>query len=696
MLFAAPPPQAKKHKKITNYHGFIKEDDYAWLRVDNWQEVLKDPSKLESEVKNYLIAENKYLESFLEDSQNLQQTLFEEMKARIKEDDSSVPEKDGKFYYGISYNKGGQYPNYFRSTSFAGEKEIYLCGDEKGKGKDYFQIGGAFHCPKHQKFVWSFDDKGAEFYKLQVCSFDNMAKYNDAIENTGGYAVWDAEGEGFFYTKLDDNHRASEVYYHKLGQEKDHLVYKESDTGFFVQVRGSRLKDFIYIDIHDHQTSEIWILKANDPYGKATCVKPRETGVEYNLTEGGDVFYILTNAGQAKDFKIMQTPIDKIEPENWKELIPHEEGKLILNVEAYKNYIAWLERLNGLPRLMIMERDTKIVKEISFKEEAYSLGFIGACEYDTDHIRFTYSSLTTPHETFSYSMRDSSRQLLKKQEIPSGHNSEDYITKRLMAKAEDGEEIPISLYYHKDTPINGNAPCILYGYGAYGISIPASFSSTTISLVNRGFIYAIAHIRGGKEKGARWYENGKYKNKKNSFTDFICAGRYLVQQNYTAHDRLIAYGGSAGGMLMGAVANMAPKDFQTILAIVPFVDVLNTMLDDSLPLTPPEWPEWGNPLKSKSDYSLIASYSPYDNIEAQEYPNILAMAGLTDPRVTYWEAAKWIAKLRAYKTSKNPVFLRTNMDSGHAGAAGRFTKLKETALLYSYIIKINTDYIKRT
>lgn len=558
------------------------------------------------------------------------------------------------------------------------------------EGKNYFNFGSVQISPDHTHVAWTYDDKGSEFYTAKIRSFKTLSDYTDTIIETSGQIVWDAKSEGFFYTKMDENHRPSELYYHRLNteQSQDKLIFSEKDPGFFLNISGSKLNNVIYINVHDHETSETWLIPAESPLTAPRCVKKRQKGVEYSLTEGGDVFYILTNQDNAKDFKIMVAPCASPQPENWSELIPHQLGRLILSHDAYQDFLIWFERFDGLPRIQVMERSTGQIHLVAFTEEAYSLGLQGAAEYDSQTIRFSYSSMTTPDQVFDYEIKSRKQILLKTQIVPSGHNKDDYIAKRITATADDGEKIPISLFYHKTTPLNGSAPCLLYGYGAYGISIPADFDSNVLSLVNRGFIYAIAHIRGGKEKGVEWHEKGKHLFKKNTFTDFIACGRHLVENKFTAHDRLIAQGGSAGGMLMGAIANMAPQDFAGIIANVPFVDVLTTMLDASLPLTPIEWPEWGNPLESQEDYNLIASYSPYDNVKAQKYPPILATAGLTDPRVTYWEPAKWIAKLRDCKTDNNPILLRINMDSGHTGTAGRFSRLKETAYIYAYILKI--------
>ncbi|EYS94970.1 S9 family peptidase [Bartonella bacilliformis] len=684
------PPKASKiiHKEM--HHGICRNDPYHWLRAPNWPDILKNPHCLDKHIRHHLEQENAYQAAQMADTKQLQNLLFTEMKSRIKENDSSVPVKYGPFAYGFSYVTEGQQPHYFRTPRNGGEKNVYLNGDTLAEGKDYFHLGPVQISPDHTHAAWAYDDKGSELYIIKIRNFKTLSDYDDTIFDTSGQIVWDAKSEGFFYTKMDGNHRPSKLYYHQLhtDQSQDKLIFCENDPGFFLHVNGSKLNDVIYINIHDHETSETWLIPAEAPLSPPQCAKKRQKGIEYSLTEGGDVFYILTNQDNAKDFKIMVAPYTSPQSENWSELIPHRLGHLILSHDAYQDFFIWLELFEGLPRIQLMEQSTKEIHSISFTEEAYSLDLQGAAEYNSSVIRFSYSSMTTPNQIFDYDIKNRTRLLLKTQEIPSGHNRDDYITRRITATAEDGETIPISLFYHKKTKLNGSAPCLLYGYGAYGISIPASFNSNILSLVDRGFIYAIAHIRGGKDKGVEWYEKGKHLFKHNTFTDFIACGRHLVNNQFTTHDRLIAQGGSAGGMLMGAVANIAPQDFAGIVANVPFVDVLTTMLDASLPLTPPEWPEWGNPLESKEDYDLIASYSPYDNVKPQKYPPILAIAGLTDPRVTYWEPAKWVAKLRDLKTDDNEILLRTNMDSGHAGTTGRFSKLEEIAYIYAYILKI--------
>jgi oligopeptidase B len=683
-------PVAEKKPVTDTRHGISRTDDYAWFRADNWQAMFKDPTLLDPAIRSHLEAENTYMEAALSDTKPLQEKLFEEMKGRIKQDDSSVPMKDGPYAYGTLFVTGGEQPHYFRTPRDGGEKQVLLDGDKEAEGKDYFRLAGIDNSSDHTHGIWGYDDKGSEYFTLRVRNLATSEDLDDVIENTGGGGAWAPDGKSFFYTLQDENHRPSKVFHHIIGQPQstDRLVYEEKDPGFFMGVGGSLLEDWIFIDIHDHETSEYRLLSTADLTAEPVIVAKREEGVEYSMTEGGDVFYILTNDGDAKDFKIMEAPVTAPGKENWKEVVPHEPGRLILSHLAHARHLLWLERRDGLPRIVIRDRATGEEHAIAFAEEAYSLGLQGAAEYDTDTIRFSYSSMTTPSQLFDYNMVTRERVLLKTQEVPSGHTIDDYVTRRVMATSHDGALVPVSLLYHKDTKLDGSAPCLLYGYGAYGISIPASFSTNNLSLADRGFVYAIAHIRGGKDKGFEWYETGKMEHKQNTFKDFIAAADHLVKEGFTSYDKIIAEGGSAGGMLMGAVANMAPEKFAGIIAAVPFVDVLTTMLDDTLPLTPPEWPEWGNPIDSEEEYSWIAAYSPYDNVGAKAYPPLLAISGLTDPRVTYWEPTKWVAKLREYSTGDAPILLKTNMAAGHGGKSGRFQRLEEIAFEYSFAIKV--------
>ena len=685
-----PAPVAEKRPTSDTHHGVTRTDHYAWLRADNWQEVFRDPAVLDPAIRAHLEAENAYQQAMLADLEPLRKVLFSEMKGRIKEDDSSVPMKDGPFAYGSSFVKGGEQPRYFRAPRDGGAEQILLDGDAEAQGKAYFRLGGTDHSSDHARLLWAYDDKGSEFYTLKVRDIASGADLPDIVSDTGGGGVWTAANDGFFYTHVDANHRPSKILFHALGDDagNDRLVYEETDPGFFMNVGGTRTNDWILISINDHETSEYRLIPAAEPAAEPKVVRARELGVQYDLEEGGDVFFILTNLDGAKDFKVMTAPAADPRPENWTDLVPHEPGRLILAVMAFRDHLIRLERRDGLPRIVVRERATGEEHSIFFDEEAYSLGLIGSLEYDTTVIRFSYSSMTTPSQVFDYDMATRERTLLKTQEVPSGHDSDHYVTRRLMAPSHDGELVPVSLLYHRDTPLDGTAPCLLYGYGSYGIAIPAAFNTNILSLADRGLVYAIAHVRGGKDKGFSWYEEGKRERKMNTFLDFIAVARHLVAEQFTAHDRIVAQGGSAGGMLMGAVINMAPEAFGAIVAEVPFVDVLTTMLDETLPLTPPEWPEWGNPIASAADYATIAAYSPYDNVGAKDYPPILAVSGLTDPRVTYWEPAKWVAKLRETTTGDHPVLFRINMDAGHAGASGRFSRLEEIAYTYAFALKM--------
>jgi oligopeptidase B len=684
------PPRAEKRPHAETWHGYEKRDDYHWLKAANWQEVMHDPSLLPADIRVVLEAENTYHEAVMADTAGLQATLFAEMKGRIKEDDASVPAPDGPFAYYSSYVTGGQHPRYCRRLrDMSGAEQLLLDGNELGKDRDYFRFGGVATSPDHRLAAWSFDGNGSEFYEQRVRDLASGRDLPDVLQNTAGGAVWAADGNSFFYTLQDDNHRPLKTYRHVLGlpQSTDLLVHEENDTGMFTGAGRTNSRRFIVIDIHDHDTSENWIVDAEKPGEAPRLVSPRVRGVEYEIEHWIDQFIIKTNLGDAEDYKIVAAPVADPSPVNWRDIIAHRPGCFITGFIVLKDWLVRLERENALPRIVVRNMTTGDEHSIDFDEEAYSLGFGDMREFDTDILRFTYSSMTTPTQVFDYDMRNRSRVLRKMQEVPSGHDAADYVTRRIHAKAHDGEQIPVTLLYRKTTALDGSAPLWLYGYGSYGISIPAGFNTNILSLVDRGFIYAIAHIRGGQEKGRRWYKSGKLDKKTNTFRDFIACAGHLIAQGFTRKGAIVAQGGSAGGMLMGAVANMAPDLFGAIVAEVPFVDVLTTMLDDTLPLTPPEWPEWGNPIKDKGAYETIASYSPYDRVETKAYPHVLALGGLTDPRVTYWEPAKWVARLRELKTDQNLLLLKTNMGAGHGGASGRFDRLKEVAYVYAFGLK---------
>ena len=687
---AALQPHAPIKKSETTVHGHTLSDDYAWLRADNWRDVMHDPSLLDADIRDYLEAENNYVTDQLSDTLTLQDELKAEMKARIKEDDSSVPMPDGPWSYYSSFIEGGEYPRICRHPRDGGDEQILLDGNKMSEGHEYFSLGGTSQSHDHRFMSYALDTRGSEFYTIKIRDLETGTDLEDTIENANPGAVWSRDNQTLFYTRLDENHRPRQVYRHKLGTPNtdDVLVYDEPDPGFFVGLGTTQSRDFIMIGAHDHQTSEVYLIDADNPEAAPICVEPRTTDLEYSVEHDGFRLLILTNADGAEDFKIVETPVATPGRDNWRDLEPHRPGRLILSITAYEDYLVRLEREFGLPRIVIRRLSDGNEHNIEFDEEAYSLGMSPGYEYETEFVRFTYSSMTTPTQVYDYDMEMRERELRKVQEVPSGHNSEDYITRRLMAPTPDGEEVPISLVYHRSTPLDGTAPVLLYGYGSYGISMPASFSTNRLSLVDRGFIYAIAHIRGGKDKGYNWYAEGRREKKTNTFKDFITAANHLINEGMTHKGNIVAHGGSAGGMLMGAIANMDPELWRGIIAEVPFVDVLNTMLDDTLPLTPPEWPEWGNPIESVDAFNWIKDYSPYDNVTAKNYPNILALAGLTDPRVTYWEPAKWVAKLRALRTDDNLTLLKTNMGAGHGGASGRFDRLNEVALSYAFALKV--------
>ena len=692
-LVRPSPPTADRRPTFAVHHGVERVDEYAWLRADTWQEVMRDPSQLDAGIRGYLEAENAFAEAALADTEDLQAELFAEMKARIKEDDASVPAPDGDFEYYTGYVTGGQYARLCRRPRGGGPEEVLLDGNKEAEGKSFWQLGAAAHSPDHRLLAYAIDDKGSELYSVRIRDLATGRDLPEVLPDTRGSIVWARDGRTLFYIRLDDHQRALLVYRHEVGAaaEQDALVYAEPDSGFYVTLGETQSGKLIVIGAHAHETSEVLLIDADRPESAPRVVAARQQGHEYSVDHHGDRLLVLTNSGGAEDFRVCEARLG--EPiSSWREVVPHKPGRLILDIVAFAGHLVRLEREDGLPRIVVRELAPDSVggreHAIAFDEEAYSLSMSAGYEFDTTTLRFTYASMTTPDQIYDYDMASRTSVLRKTREVPSGHNPADYVTRRLPAPAPDGETVPVSLLYKRTTPLDGSAPLLLYGYGAYGVAIPAWFSASWLSLVDRGFVVAIAHVRGGKDKGYGWYTDGKHRRKLNTFTDFIAAGEYLAEQRYTSRGRIVASGGSAGGMLMGVVANMAPELFLGIIADVPFVDVLNTMLDDTLPLTPPEWREWGNPIASKEDFDLIRSYSPYDNVAARPYPHIFAYGGLTDPRVTYWEPAKWIARLRTHNTSDSLILLRTNMAAGHGGASGRFEALKELALDFAFALKI--------
>jgi oligopeptidase B len=683
------PPRAPRRPLTSVQHGIARVDDYAWLRATNWQAVMRDPNMLAPDIRAQLEAENAYTLGIMADTEGLQEQLFTEMKGRIKEDDSSVPAPDGSFSYYTRFITGGQHPLFCRAPRDGGEEQILVDGNALAKDHAYFRISNVAHSPDHKLIAYAVDTKGSEFSTVHVINSATGAVIDSHIADNNGSFEWAADSRTLLYVWLDDEHRPRKVLSHAIGADgQDPLIHEQPDPAFFLGLSETQSRRFLLLNASDHETAEIRLVDTHNPSAPPRLVSPREAEHDYSVEHHGDRLIILTNSDGAEDYRIVEAPLETPGREHWQEIEPHRPGRLILEIVAFKDHLVRLEREDGLPRIVIRRFSDGAEHEIAFAEEAYALGISPGYEYDTTTHRFTYSSMTTPTQVFDYDMETRERVLRKTQEIPSGHLPANYVTRRVMAPARDGESVPATLLYRKETPLDGSAPLLLYGYGAYGMTIPAAFSTTVLSLVDRGFVYAIAHVRGGQDKGYRWYKDGKREKKVNTFTDFIAVGEYLAREKFTARGRIVAHGGSAGGMLMGAIANMAPDLFLGVIAEVPFVDVLTTMLDASLPLTPPEWPEWGNPIESADAYRTIAAYSPYDNVQAKGYPHILALAGLTDPRVTYWEPAKWVAKLRELKTDDHLLLLRTNMDAGHAGASGRFERLKEVALAYAFAMKI--------
>jgi oligopeptidase B len=691
------PPVAAARPTVISHHGVDVPDDYAWLKDANWRQVLKDPAALDPAIRAYLEAENAYAEALLAPFADLQTELFEEMRGRIKQDDATVPARDGAFAYYVRYREGGQYPLFCRrSAAGEGQEELLLDGDGIARESAFMQFGGVRHSSKHRLLAWGCDTQGSEYYAIRVRDLATGLDLADEIPNSNvGAVVWTQDATAFYYIRLDEDHRGLEVFRHIVGTPAatDELIYREHDIGFFVSLSDTQSGRYMEISAHDHETSESWLVDLSRADARPFLVAARQTGVQYDVEHhpslgGEDRLIIQTNADGAEDFKLVTAPLASPERTNWQDIVPHRAGTLLISFGVFRDWLMRLEREEGLPRIIVRALGSGEEHTIAFPEEAYSLGMDAGFEFDTDILRFTYSSMTTPDEVWDYDLRTRGRTLRKRKEIPSGHDPAHYVTRRVFAAARDGETVPISLLHRRDTVLNAATPCLLFGYGSYGMAMPASFSSNRLSLVDRGFIYAIAHIRGGTEKGWRWYTQGKLAKKNNTFGDFIAAAEHLIGLGWTSPQTIVAQGGSAGGMLMGAVANMRPDLFGGIIAEVPFVDVLNTMLDESLPLTAPEWPEWGNPITDREALATILAYSPYDNVRAQDYPALLVLAGVSDPRVFYWEPAKWVARLRKHKTDANAIALRVNMESGHGGASGRFNRLKEVAIAYAFAIAV--------
>ncbi len=683
------PPCAPAKRHRVSCHGVARDDAYAWLRADNWQEVMRSPAALAPSIRQYLEAENNYTEASMRDTEALQRRLFAELKGRMEEDYQSVPVADGDYAYYIRYRKDGQYPIYCRHRIEAEEQEeILFDGNAESAKHDYFSIGDLEHSPDHRLIAYCLDTDGSEFYTLYVRDLQSGRLVSRPLPRAQGEIAWAEDSKHIFYIVLDSEHRPKEVCRHRLGTQPDAdvMVYREDDSGFFINLNKTRSRRYVSINIHAHDTTECRLIDMQNIFAPPTLVRPRLAGVEYDVEHQRDRLLLRTNIDGAHDYKIMQTPCELSDGE-WRDCYLPPRGVLLEDIVVFDRWLVRCEREDGLPRLVVTDlRGDEHV--IAFDEECYELEVEEDDDYAGDILRFSYSSMTTPERIYDYDMKTRQRVLRKEQRVPSGHDPDDYVAKRFLAKADDGEEVPISVLYAKATPPGPDSPLLLYAYGAYGHSVPAVFSPLRLSLAQRGFVFAIAHVRGGMEKGYHWYAAGKLRHKQNTFDDFIACARYLIDNGFTSPAKLAIHGGSAGGMLIGAVLNMRPELFAAAIADVPFVDVLTTMSDETLPLTPPEWPEWGNPLSDIDAYRRIAAYSPYDNVAERAYPNLLVTAGLSDPRVTYWEPAKWVAKLRALKTDANLLLLKTDMSAGHAGASGRYDSLKEVALRYAFLLKV--------
>lgn len=685
-------PVAKRIDHEITQLGRTRVDPYHWLKDENWQDVMRDPSALRSDIREYLEAENAYTKSVLEEpTAALRDILFKEMRARIKEDDSSVPSIDGPYAYYTRYREGGEYPVIARRQAIDafnpdGSETILLDGDAMGKGEDYFAFGDMGASPDHTQIAYGIDTKGSEYYQIRVKNIATGEDMGVLIENAYGPFEWSATGKAIFWVFRDQNGRPNAVYQRDLATCADTLVYEEADPAFFVGVETSESEEVIFITASGHTTSETYWFPATELNPRLRLIAARQTDNEYAVTHWDGHFFISTNLDGAVDFKLMRTRMDSTSRSDWEEVIPHRPGTLLLGLHAQEDYLAMMERQNGLPRIIVRSRIDGSTHEISFHESAFDLGLDSGYDYSTPILRFEFASPKTPDQVFDYDLNTRQRILRKMREVPSGHDPDHYVTERIMAASWDGAEVPVTILRRGDTVLDGSAPLLLYGYGSYGITIPADFRTGRLSLVDRGFVYAIVHPRGGMAKGYQWYLDGKLDKKANTFRDFIAAGKFLVEKGYTSRGRIVAHGGSAGGLLVGAAANLEPDLFGGIIAAVPFVDVLNTMSDESLPLTPPEWPEWGNPLTDEKAYDQILSYSPYENVAAKDYPPMLITGGVSDPRVTYWEPAKWTAHLRHTAPHAGPYLMRINMDAGHYGASGRFEGLKEDAIEHAFAL----------
>lgn len=676
----APPIAAVKPKKLEK-HGNVRIDNYYWLNERENPEVI-----------DYLNKENAYYNAMTAHTKQFQADLFEEMKSRIKEDDSSVPYLYNGYYYITRYEKGKDYPIYARKKgSLDAKEEIMFDCNEMAKGHAYFQLGGLNVSEDNKWCAFGVDTVSRREYTIQIKNLETGEILPVKLEKTTGGSTWASDNKTLFYTRKDlVTLRSEKIYKHKLGSEAkdDVLVYHEKDDTFSVYIYKEKSKKYLVIGSNSTLTTEYQILEANNPDGQFRVFQKRTRGLEYNISHFGDSFYVVTNKDKATNFKVMKTPENATAKENWKDLIPHRKETLVEGIEIFKDYLVVEERNNGLNKIRIMPWSGKGEYYLPFEIETYTAYTTTNVDFDTEVLRYSYQSMATPSSVIDFNMRTKEKTIMKEQEVLGGKfDKNNYTEERVWATAQDGTKVPISIVYRKGIKKDGSNPFLLYAYGSYGSSMDPYFSSIRLSLLDRGFIYGIAHIRGGEDLGREWYENGKLLKKKNTFTDFIDCSKYVIDQKYTSSKHLYAEGGSAGGLLMGAIINMAPELYNGVIAQVPFVDVVTTMLDDSIPLTTGEYDEWGNP-NEKEYYDYMLSYSPYDNVKKQKYPNLLVTTGLHDSQVQYWEPAKWVAKLRTMKIGDSQLFLDTNMDTGHGGASGRFEAIKEVTKEYTFLLDL--------
>jgi oligopeptidase B len=675
------PPFSKIIPTTLEKFNDIRIDNYFWLN-----------DRENPEVIDYLNKENQYYQEMTAHTNNLQKELFEEMKSRINEDDQSVPYLYNGYYYITRFEKGSDYPIYSRKKgSLSANEEILFNCNELAKGHKYFKLGGLSVSSDNRYIAFSVDTVGRRIYTVQIKNLTTGELFSDKIENTTGDSTWANDNSTLFYTRQDEQTlRSDKVFKHKLNSDSadDTLVYFEKDDTFSVEVTKEKSKKYIVISSSSTMTTEFRTLPADQPDGEFKVFQKRVRGLEYDIAHFGDHFYVLTNKDDATNFKLMKTPEFATAKENWVDLIPHREEVLIEDIDIFSDFLVVTERFNGLNTIRIMPWSGEGEYYLPFESETYTAYTSTNVDFETDILRYGYQSLATPASIIDFNMKTMEKQIMKEQEVLGGKfDKNNYTEERIWATAQDGTKVPISMVYRKELVKDGNNPLLQYAYGSYGYSMDATFSSTRLSLLDRGFIFAIAHIRGGEDLGRQWYEDGKLLNKKNTFTDFIDCSNYLIAEKYTSPDHLYAEGGSAGGLLMGVIANNAPELYNGIIAQVPFVDVVTTMLDDTIPLTTGEYDEWGNP-NIKKYYNYIKSYSPYDNVKCQDYPSIYVSTGLHDSQVQYWEPAKWVAKLRVFKTDNNAIYLDTNMNAGHGGASGRFEALKELAKEFSFLLDL--------